>query len=232
MDDSLGKKVDKWGKGGDGKKEVGAAAPPEKSWTHQTVRHILSQKMSDAVRISEEIHNGEIGFNEAAFKYSEDKAGAHGLLGDKAANELDPEFWAMWKTRPIWPASAAQVADWPRLAVARGSLRHDLAQKGASGEPAGRGLSRLVFHIGVTKGVWEFKTTLCDEGSADAIPFDWNRFKYIAANAQPSNYAMDENRVFVIEQGGVYDSTGTGKLTRYSMDDLVTRPQLTPTNPN
>ena len=74
---------------------------------------------------------------------------------------------------------------------------------------------------GVTKGVWNFKTTLCDEGSADAIPFDWNRFKYIAANAQPSNYAADENRVFVIEQGGVYDSTGTGKLTRYSMDDLL-----------
>jgi hypothetical protein len=74
---------------------------------------------------------------------------------------------------------------------------------------------------GVTKGAWTFKTTLCDEGSADAIPFDWNRFKYIAANAQPSNYAMDENRVFVIEQGGVYDSTGTGKLTRYSMDDLL-----------
>ena len=74
---------------------------------------------------------------------------------------------------------------------------------------------------GVTKGNWNFKTTLCDEGNADAIPFDWNRFKYIAANAQPSNYAMDENRVFVIEQGGVYDSTGTGKLMRYSMDDLL-----------
>ena len=94
VDDSLGKKQDKWGKGGDGKKDVSAAAPAEKSFTHQTVRHILSQKMSDAVRISEEIHNGQISFNEAAFKYSEDKAGAHGLLGDKAANELDPEFWA------------------------------------------------------------------------------------------------------------------------------------------
>ena len=55
---------------------------------------------------------------------------------------------AMCKTRPIWPASAAQAADWPRLAEARGSLRHDLALKGASGEPAGRGLSRLVFHVG------------------------------------------------------------------------------------
>eukprot|EP00964_Phaeocystis_antarctica_P105788 scaffold70766_cov60-Phaeocystis_antarctica.AAC.1 len=54
----------------------------------------------------------------------------------------------MWKTRPIWPASMAQAADWPRLAEAQGSLRHDLSLKGASGEPAGRGLSRLVFHIG------------------------------------------------------------------------------------
>ena len=54
----------------------------------------------------------------------------------------------MWKTRPIWPASAAQAADWPRLAEARGSLRHNLALKGASGEPAGRGLSPLAFHIG------------------------------------------------------------------------------------
>ena len=35
-----------------------------------------------------------------------------------------------------------------RLAEARGRLRHDLALEGASGEPAGRGLSRLVFHIG------------------------------------------------------------------------------------
>eukprot|EP00964_Phaeocystis_antarctica_P130485 scaffold94350_cov62-Phaeocystis_antarctica.AAC.2 len=49
---------------------------------------------------------------------------------------------------PIWPASAAQAADWPRLAEAQGSLRHGLSLKGASGEPAGRGLSRLVFHIG------------------------------------------------------------------------------------
>ena len=51
-------------------------------------------------------------------------------------------------TANIWPASAAQAAGWPRLAEARGSLRHDLALKGASGEPAGRGLSTLVFHIG------------------------------------------------------------------------------------
>ena len=57
----------------------------------------------------------------------------------------------MWKTRRIWPASAAQAADWPRLAEARGSLRHDLALIGASGEPAGRGLSPLVFRIGASR---------------------------------------------------------------------------------
>ena len=45
-------------------------------------------------------------------------------------------------------ASAAQAADWPRLAEARGSLRHDLALGGAFGEPAGRGLSRLALHTG------------------------------------------------------------------------------------
>ena len=104
------------------------------------------------------------------------------------------------------------------VAVGRdfGDTTSDLPSVVGSSEAAGAS------HVkGVTKGVWNFKTTLCDEGSADAIPFDWNRFKYIAANAQPSNYAMDENRVFVIEQGGVYDSTGTGKLTRYSMDDLL-----------
>eukprot|EP00964_Phaeocystis_antarctica_P008188 scaffold4414_cov65-Phaeocystis_antarctica.AAC.8 len=45
-------------------------------------------------------------------------------------------------------ASAAQAADWPRLAEASGSLSHDLALRDASGAPAGRGLSRLVLDIG------------------------------------------------------------------------------------
>jgi hypothetical protein len=77
------------GKKGDGKKDASAAsAKQEKSFTHQTCRHILVQKQSEALRISEEIHNGKISFNEAAFQFSEDKAGAHGLLGDKAQNEV------------------------------------------------------------------------------------------------------------------------------------------------
>eukprot|EP00966_Prymnesium_polylepis_P016263 375182-Prymnesium_polylepis.2 len=84
--EALGKKVDKFGKKGDGKKVEGT--PQEKSFTHQTCRHILVQKQSEALRISEEIHDGKISFNEAAFKFSEDKAGAHGLLGDKAQNEV------------------------------------------------------------------------------------------------------------------------------------------------
>ena len=39
------------------------------------------------------------------------------------------EHSAMWKSRPMWPASmnAAQAADRPRLAEARGSLGHDRA---------------------------------------------------------------------------------------------------------
>ena len=44
----------------------------------------------------------------------------------------------------VWPASTAQVAEWPRLAGACGSLRHALALREASGAPAGRGLSQVV----------------------------------------------------------------------------------------
>ena len=92
-DESLGKKQDKYGKKGDGKKDpstAGKGKEAEKSFTHQTCRHILVQKQSEALRISEEIHNGKISFNEAAFKYSEDKAGAYGLLGDKSQAEVCP----------------------------------------------------------------------------------------------------------------------------------------------
>ena len=54
----------------------------------------------------------------------------------------------MWKARPIWPPSAAAPGNWPRLAAAPGGLRHELALRAASVEPAGRRLSNLVFHIG------------------------------------------------------------------------------------
>ena len=40
--------------------------------------------------------------------------------------------------------NADQAADWPRLAEARGSPRHDLTLRGASGEPAGRSLCHLL----------------------------------------------------------------------------------------
>ena len=59
---------------------------------------------------------------------------------------------ATWKPRPalMRPASihAAQPAEWPSLAEALGSLRHDLALRAASGEPADRGLSHFFHHIG------------------------------------------------------------------------------------
>ena len=112
-DEALGKEVDKWGKKGDGKKKddgkAKGAKEESKSFTHQTCRHILVQKQSEALRISEEIHNGKISFNEAAFQFSEDKAGAHGLLGDKAQNELDPDFWAA--------ALTCKEGDWLREPV-------------------------------------------------------------------------------------------------------------------
>ena len=87
-DDSLGKKKDKHGKKGDGTKAP--TQGPDKSFSHQECRHILVQKQSDALRISEMIHDGKITFNEAAFQHSEDKAGAHGLLGWKAQHEVCP----------------------------------------------------------------------------------------------------------------------------------------------
>ena len=60
--ESLGKKAEKFGKKGDGK--IAQNQGPDKSFTHQTCRHILVQKQSDALRISEEIHTGKISFNE------------------------------------------------------------------------------------------------------------------------------------------------------------------------
>ena len=56
----------------------------------------------------------------------------------------------MSKIHPTGPARAAQAADRPRLAGAWGSLRPalSLALKEASGAPAGRRLSQLVFVIG------------------------------------------------------------------------------------
>ena len=49
----------------------------------------------------------------------------------------------MPKARPVWPASAGQVAEAGRSV--RGSLRRELVLRGASGAPAGRSLRPLVF---------------------------------------------------------------------------------------
>ena len=103
--EALGKKVDKFGKKGDGK--IDPKQGPDKSFTHQTCRHILVQKQGEALRIRDEIHEGKISFNEAAFKYSEDKAGAHGLLGDKAQNEVRALAWLQDHTKRAADVSAA-----------------------------------------------------------------------------------------------------------------------------
>ena len=57
--------------------------------------------------------------------------------------------------------SAAQAAGWPRLANAWSSLRHALVLKEASGEPAGRSLSRLVFDTGKHVRVEQLKVVPC-----------------------------------------------------------------------
>ena len=109
--EALGKKKDKFGKKGDGK----ATTPIEKSFSHQECRHILVQKQSEALRISEEIHEGKISFNEAAFKYSEDKAGAHGLLGWKSQPEV----------RAVLPPPAPFTAIRRSAGAARAQLDQD-----------------------------------------------------------------------------------------------------------
>ena len=53
-DVALGKKADKYGKKGDGKKKE-EPGQKEKSFTHQTVRHILVQKMA-LQRLPLELH--------------------------------------------------------------------------------------------------------------------------------------------------------------------------------
>ena len=72
------------------------------------------------------------------------------------------------KQRPVWPASAAQTADWPKLAEAPGSLRRGLALRGASGEPAGRRLSNLVFDTGADV-VLSTDPALADDSDAARI---------------------------------------------------------------
>ena len=73
---------------------------------------------------------------------------------------------AMWRARPTWPATAAQAADWPMLAEDRGSLVCGLALKEACGEPAGRGLSLLVFHIGLSGSASDSRSQIQNHAAA------------------------------------------------------------------
>jgi parvulin-like peptidyl-prolyl isomerase len=112
VQESLGVKADKFGKKGDGK--VAPTQGPDKSFSHQECRHILVQKQSDALRISEEIHDNKISFNEAAFKYSEDKAGAHGLLGWKNQAEVSPRRLPQSWSWPRCPDVRVHAPPFPR----------------------------------------------------------------------------------------------------------------------
>ena len=73
--------------------------------------------------------------------------------GDEYLAGPDPErHLYMSKARRVWPASVAQLADWPRLAEGWGSLRRDLTLRAASGEPAGRRLSHPAFGMAALPG--------------------------------------------------------------------------------
>ena len=72
---------------------------------------------------------------------------------------LMSETWPMG----TWPASAAQGADWPKLAEAQGSLRRGLTPKEAPGESAGRRLSQLVSDTGACSrnaSAWHTSTSI------------------------------------------------------------------------
>ena len=58
----------------------------------------------------------------------------------------------VWRMTDIWPASAAQTADWPRLIETWGSLERDQALKKPPEDQLVRGLSHLIFHIAACKG--------------------------------------------------------------------------------
>ena len=62
--------------------------------------------------------------------------------------------------RSVDPARPKRLIGRGTLALARGSLEHDLALGEASGEPAGRGLSQLVFHLGVNGAPLRVKLTM------------------------------------------------------------------------
>ena len=144
-DDSLGKKSDKFGKKGDGK--MAPTQGPDKararhrssadgdrahlraltvgcirsrvaqSFSHQECRHILVQKQSEALRIRDLIHDGKMSFNEAAFQFSEDKAGAHGLLGWKSQGEVrrGQRSALALRAHASRAALTLQRVGWPRL---------------------------------------------------------------------------------------------------------------------
>jgi hypothetical protein len=70
------------------------------------------------------------------------------LLTQKKANlAKQQKHQTTSKTSLVWPASAGEAADGPRLAGAWGSLRRALALKESSGAPAGRSLSLFCFSI-------------------------------------------------------------------------------------
>ena len=88
------------------------------------------------------------GLGRAAFGAHRALRRAHAGVGDRGGARADLRARAVSETRPVWPASAALLADWPRRAEAWDGLRRALALNAASGAPAGRSLSQVVSDIG------------------------------------------------------------------------------------
>ena len=67
---------------------------------------------------------------------------------DPASDAFQRPRYVENKADVTWVPARPMRLDWPRMTDARGGLGHDLPLIEASGEPAGRGLRRLVVHLG------------------------------------------------------------------------------------
>jgi hypothetical protein len=73
----------------------------------------------------------------------------------------------------------------------------------------------------MSAGIWNFTTTVCDEGGR-GLPFDWAQFEKIADEAMPYGKSADGYRIFVVDQGGSFDTSMARKMgTKFSLDDFA-----------
>jgi hypothetical protein len=76
----------------------------------------------------------------------------------------------------------------------------------------------------VTTGIWDFKTTLCEE-DGQGIPFDWAHFETIADQADDSGDQLSDYRVVVIDNQRT-PALGHEEKTVYTMENFTVNGQV------